>query len=162
MTSPSAGAGSGTLDLSALDKAMAGSGTGTRGTGGAAGAGGSGGTAGGVTGSGTGGGVPGSAITGPGYTVLWDQPEASKGREVLKAVTPSVPAWVGKQGMTLSVTVSFTLGADGVLSGVTVEKSSGYADVDSEVVRAIRQWRFSTAPGAGPVRGLIPYKITSR
>jgi TonB family protein len=93
---------------------------------------------------------------------VWDQPDASKGREVVSAVTPKIPAWVAKQGLTLLVSVSFTLRADGVVSAVIVDKSSGYADVDSAVVDAIRRWRFTAATGTASIKGEIPFKITSK
>ncbi len=80
----------------------------------------------------------------------------------MSAVTPKIPAWVAKQGLSLSVTVSFTLSADGLLSAVSVKKTSGYSDVDAAVVDAILRWRFTTAAGSASIKGEIPFKITSR
>jgi TonB family protein len=143
----------GTLDLSQLDKTIAGAGTGGGGTGSGTGSG----TAGAGAGQGGAGG------TGPGdYTVVWDTPDAARGRELLSAALPKVPQWVGTQGLTLSVTVSFTLQPDGVVSSVTLEQSSGYADVDSAMLDAIRRWRFTASRGAAAARGLIPYVIKAR
>ncbi len=157
VTSPSAGAGSGTLNLGKLDTAIAGSGTSGRGTGAAA----SGGTTSGGGGTSTsGGGGGGAAVAGGGYRVLWDQPDTGKGRTVVKTVDPKLPASVGKEGLTLRVQVSFVLGPDGLLSNVKVDLSSGYGAVDSAVVDAIRQWRFTAAPGSASITGLIPYIIT--
>jgi TonB family protein len=69
---------------------------------------------------------------------------------------------VSAQGLSLSVTVSFTLLPDGVIGGVSLQQSSGYADVDAAVIDAIRRWRFTPAEGAPPARGLIPYVIRTQ
>jgi TonB family protein len=66
---------------------------------------------------------------------------------------------VSTQGLTLSVAVGFTLMPDGVLSGVSLQQSSGYADVDAAVIDAIRRWRFTAARGGSAVKGVIPYVI---
>lgn len=178
----------GPLDLKKLDQAIAGRGAGTPGAaGGASGASTGGastaqagdragqagaaagqqGQAGGGGGTGGGGGAGGAGGTGGGgeagnYRVVWDQPDASKGRVLLSRTDPKLPAWVSKQGLTLSVTASFVLMPDGVVSVVSMARSSGYADVDSAFLDAIRRWRFTAAKGAGPVTGLIPYVVKSR
>jgi protein TonB len=94
--------------------------------------------------------------------VVWDKPDASKGRAVLSSVKPKIPAWVSTQGLTMSVKVSFTLQPEGVVSAVSVARSSGYADVDSAVIDAIRRWRFTPAKGGGPVQGVITHIINTR
>ena len=165
--------GSDSLDLSQLDKAMTGSGTGSRGSAAGGGSGtassgsrtGTGGTGSGGTGTGSGGAGGGAGAGGAGsggYSVEWDQPDASKGRILLNHPGPKIPAWVSAQGLTLSVRVAFTLLPDGVVSTVSVQNSTGYADVDSSVVDAIRHWRFSAAKGGGAVKGVIPYIIKTR
>jgi TonB family protein len=152
------GTGSGgTLDssLSQLDKAISGSGTGGSGTG-RAGAG-QGTQAG--TGSGTGAGT-GKGGTGTGGSgIVWDQPETSKGRVLISDVTPKVPSWVGRQGLTLFVTVAFTVTPNGVVATARIEKSSGYADVDAAVIDAIRRSVFSPSKGTATVTGTRPYVI---
>jgi TonB family protein len=176
LVGPGKGA-AGSLDLSKFDQALAGKGTGASATAGGAGgaakgqpgAGQAGGT--GQGGAGTGGqgqggaggtGGAGGAGGAGGYRVVWDQPDASKGRELLSAPKPKVPAWVSTQGLTLSITIAFVLLPDGVVSGVSLAQSSGYADVDSAIIDAIRRWRFTPAKGAGQVKGLIPYVIKSK
>jgi TonB family protein len=160
--SGSGGTGTGgNLDLSQLDKAISGSQAG--GTGKAGGGSGQGtGTQAG-TGTGTGGGtgtVKGGGGSGSGtYSVVWDQPDASKGRNLVSAPSPRIPSWVSSQGLTLRVTVAFTLTQSGVISTVTVEQSSGYADVDAAVIDAIRRWRFTPSKATGTVDGVIPYVI---
>lgn len=167
----------GPLDLGKLDQAIAGRGAGisaaagpasgaaTGGTGaGQAGAKpGQGGAAAGQQGQAGGGGAGAGGAGGAGdYRVVWDQPDASKGRVLLSRIDPKLPAWVSKQGLTLSVTISFVLMPDGVVSVVFTARSSGYADVDSAFKDAIRRWRFTAAKGAGPATGLIPYVINPK
>jgi TonB family protein len=62
----------------------------------------------------------------------------------------------------MTVIVSFTLEPEGVVSAVSVTRSSGYADVDSAVSDAIRRWRFTPANGGGPVKGGITHVINTR
>ncbi len=163
-------ASGGNLDLSQLDKAIAGAGSGTgKGGTGQAGAGG---TGKGSSGTGPGGGGTGPGASGSGggggggggqnYSVVWSQPDASRGRTLLSTVSPKVPSWVSAQGLTLSVTVAFTLLSDGVIGGVVLEQSSGYADVDAAVLDAIRRWRFSASASTASVKGVIPYVIKTR
>jgi len=163
---PASSGSGGNLDLSQLDRAISGSGavsgTGRSGTGSGSGAGAG-------TGSGTGGGNGSGQEAGTGtgagsggggsYSVQWEQPSAAQGRRLLSAPAPRVPKFVGEQGLTLSMTVAFTLTPDGVVSGVTIERSSGYAEVDALVREAIGRWRFTTTTTPGNVRGVIPYVI---
>jgi TonB family protein len=163
----------GPLDLRKLDQAIAGRGAGAPGAAGASSGSATGGTgagpAGGKAGQGgtatsqgrAGGGGGGAGGAGD-YRVVWDQPDAGKERVLLSRPDPKLPSWVSKQGLTLSVTASFVLMSDGVVSVVSMARSSGYADVDSAFIDAIRRWRFTAAKGAGPVSGLIPYVIRSK
>jgi TonB family protein len=155
----------GSLDLGKLDKALASGGSGTgggaggTGTGGGSGSGGSGG--GGAGGSGSGGSGSGGGSTGSGaanYPVQWGS-DGGEGRKMVITSPVKLPAWVSQQGLTLSVTVSFIVLDNGVISGVTVKQSSGYALVDQAVVDAIRLCQFNPAPNAPPVSGIIPYLI---
>jgi len=147
----------GALDLGKLDKALASAGSAgsAAGRGGSTGTGGSGSASG--SGSGSGGGSGGSA-TGP-YSVEWGTPDAGKGRWLVFTVTPKLPSWVEREGLPLSVKVSFSVLADGVVTGASIQRSSGYADVDAAVVDAIRLWLFNSVPNGALVRGIIPYVI---
>ena len=166
VTGSSESTSGGKVDLGALDKSLAsaagkgagkpgGAGAGGAGSGAAAGAGGSGSTASGGTGGGSGSG------TGSGQ-ISWEGAEAGKGRTLVYSVSPKLPARVSAQGLSLSVTVSFTLLSDGLIGSAVVQHSSGYTDVDAAVLAAIRRWRFTPAEGATPVRGFIPYIIRAR
>jgi TonB family protein len=139
----------GSLDLSQLDRALSGGSS-------AKGGGGSGGAGNGVGAAGSGGAGAGG---GPGYSVRWGGGGSGNGRTLLSTSPPKLPLWVNKQGLTLSVTVSFTVLADGAIGGVSLQQSCGYADVDAAVVDAVRRWRFTPAEGAAPAKGLIPYII---
>ena len=96
------------------------------------------------------------------FRFLWDQPEAGKARRLLSSSQPRIPEWVSKEGLSLTVLVSFTLTPDGLLSDVNVEASSGYNDVDEAVSEAVRLWRFSADPSARPIHGQIPYAVRAR
>ena len=135
------GAAGSTLDLGTLDKALAG--------------------------SAKSGGTPGKTGAGSGadardFSVVWDEPDAGKGRDLLSAPRPNLPQWVADQGLTLSVTVSFAVAPDGVVAQARVARSSGYSDVDAAVLEAVRRWRFRAAQTAQTVRGTIAYIIRAR
>ncbi len=101
-------------------------------------------------------------LAGQSYSILWSGAGSGRGRTLVSTTSPKLPAWVSAQGLTLSVTVSFTLLSDGTTGGVSLQQSSGYADVDASVVDAIRRWRFTSVEGAPPARGTIPYVIQAR
>ncbi len=145
--------GGGSLDLGSLDTALAGAGTGKGGTP-PRGGGGTSVSGGGGTGEGAGG--------QGGFSISWDRPAAGRERKLLAAPKPKIPGWVGKEGLTLRVAVSFSVSPEGVVSQPRLGKSSGYSDVDAAVVEAVRLWRFSAAPSAGTIRGQVPYEIRPR
>ncbi len=94
-----------------------------------------------------------------GGPITWAEAGAGRARQLVNAPKPKMPAWVGSQGLNLSVTVTFTVGADGLVSMASVAKSSGYGDVDAAVLDAIRRWRFTAVGSAEPLHGTIPYVI---
>jgi TonB family protein len=151
------------LDLSQVDKALAGR-TAARPGSAAAGNPGSENEGGGQPGvkGGSGADTSGNGTPGTPVNVVWDKPAANVGRTLVSTPAPKLPPWVGAQGLTLSVTVAFTLQPDGVMAAVTLEKSSGYADVDSALIDAIRRWRFNAAKVTTSVGGKIPYIIKTR
>ena len=137
-----AGTSSGsTLDLGTLDKALAGSAK---------------------TGATAGKAAPDAGADARDFSVVWDEPDAGKGRDLLSAPLPSLPHWVADQGLALSVTVSFAVAPDGVVAQARVARSSGYSDVDAAVLEAVRRWRFRAADTTRTVRGAIPYTIRAR
>jgi TonB family protein len=119
------------------------------------------------TAAGSGGGGGGGSLSSGGggqgnYRFQWDQPQAAEARKLLADPRPKIPLWVSKEGLSLTVLITFTLTRDGVLNDVNVEASSGYNEVDAAVSEAVRHWRFSADPSARPIHGLIPYVIRAR
>lgn len=96
------------------------------------------------------------------FSVVWDEPDAAKGRELLSAPLPKLPPRVQEEGLTLSMKVSFTVTPGGVVALARVIRSSGYADVDAAVLEAVRRWRFTSAETTRTVSGTIPYTIRAR
>jgi len=92
-----------------------------------------------------------------GFEIEWDDP--TSGREAVSRVEPRIPQWVSEQGLRLKVVVAFVLTPQGILSAVRVEDSSGYIDVDSAVLEAVRKWKFKPVNSTQQVRGRLPYKI---
>jgi TonB family protein len=86
--------------------------------------------------------------------------EDSKNRKPVSMPLPVVPDWVAKQGVRLSVGTVFTLTPQGFLTGIKVEKSSGYMDVDAAVMDALRKWKFEAVGGGKNVKGRITYIIS--
>ena len=154
-------AAGGSLDLGKLDKALAGGSAGRGGAGGASGSGGTGATGGGGSGGGSGSrsgaGSGTAAAGGTSYPVQWGSP-SGEGRRMVVVATPKLPAWVSQQGLTLAVTVKFTVLANGIVEGAAIEHSSGYADVDAAVLDAIRMCLFNSVENAPPMNGVIPYR----
>lgn len=95
-----------------------------------------------------------------GIVILWDDP--SQGREPTETPRPQIPAWVSEEGLRLQVVVSFVLTPQGVLRDVEVERGSGYSDVDSAVLEALRRWKFRPVSSTRTVTGRVPYTIVPR
>lgn len=60
-------------------------------------------------------------------------------------VQPVYPLSLLEASVESEVTLSLTIGADGTVDGVRVERGSGYRDFDTAAVEAVRRWRFSPA-----------------
>jgi TonB family protein len=95
-----------------------------------------------------------------GIVILWDDP--SQGREPTYTPRPQIPTWVSEQGLRLQVVVSFVLTPQGVLRDVKVEQGSGYSDVDTAVLEALRRWKFRPVSSTRTVTGRVPYTIIPR
>jgi len=92
-----------------------------------------------------------------GFLIEWEDPAA--GREAVTMVLPRIPRWVSEQGLRLKIVVAFVLTPQGILSAVHLEESSGYSDVDSAVLEAVRKWKFKAVMSSRQVRGRLPYRI---
>ncbi|MFW6180573.1 MAG: energy transducer TonB family protein [Spirochaetota bacterium] len=105
--------------------------------------------------------IAGDAASQEGPDITWE--DASQGRRLLSpAEDPRIPEWVQREGLYLTVTVSFTVTPLGHTTGLRVDKSSGYPDVDAAVTQAVRGLRFNPVQGADPARGSIRYIINTR
>lgn len=150
---PEAGAAApGVLDTTRLDAALSG-GAAAGGTATSSGAPAPGGT------SGASSGVSSGVAQRP-YEIEWDNRE--QGRDTAETPAPIVPAWVSREGLSLTVDVTFVLTDAGLLRDVKVAKSSGYSDVDSAVLEALRRWRFRAAPNSRDISGRVRYSIVPR
>jgi len=83
----------------------------------------------------------------------------NKNRSPLKTYEPEIPEWVSRQGLRLTIKVSFWLRPEGFLTDFDVYVSSGYPDVDLKIVEALRKWRFPSVSGTENVHGQITYYI---
>jgi protein TonB len=95
-----------------------------------------------------------------GISILWEDP--AQGRETTFTPRPVIPKWVSDAGLRLTVEVNFVLTPQGVLSSVRIQKSSGYSDVDSSVLEALRRWKFKPVAGRTSVKGRVGYLILPR
>jgi TonB family protein len=138
------------LPLVPVDRALAGGGAAAPGTKSAAAAGPSGSPAAGRPG-GTG------TVSREGVSILWEDPAA--GREPTFMPKPAIPDWVRRAGLTLSVEVDFVLTPQGVMQSVRTGKSSGYTDVDTAVLEALRRWKFKPVSGRTNISGRVGYLI---
>ncbi len=106
-----------------------------------------------------------TAVTGTPSTgapkIEWE--DDRRGRMLLSSPTlPVIPEWVKKEGLNLTVTVSFEVTPQGHTLNLNVKQSSGYSDVDSVVLEAVRKLRFNPIADNRNVRGTIRYIISTR
>ncbi len=94
--------------------------------------------------------------------IVWDEPDAAKGRGLLSWPDVRLPDTVGKTGLVLEVKVAFSVNADGLVTSARVEHGSGYPDVDAACLEALRQARFTRAKAATELNGSRTIRITLR
>ncbi|MBN2324343.1 MAG: TonB family protein [Spirochaetes bacterium] len=93
--------------------------------------------------------------------ITWD--ESGADRTLISPITlPKIPEWVKEEGLRLRAVVSFSVTPDGNATSLRVERSSGYADVDSSVLETVRKLKFNPISEDRTVRGRIDYLITPR
>lgn len=78
--------------------------------------------------------------------------------EIIRRQAPRYPAEAIRQRHEGTVMLLLTIGADGLPREITVEQSSGYAELDQAAVESARQWRFKAfkTSGATTARAHIP------
>jgi len=102
-------------------------------------------------------GAPGTELT----EIIWD--DAKSGRKLLSpAGKPEIPEWVKREGLDLTVKVSFEVTPQGHTVLIRVKKSSGYSDVDASILEAVRKLRFNPIREQKNVRGTVSYIISTR
>ncbi len=84
-----------------------------------------------------------------------------KDRKVVGAVIPAFPEWARLQGlMEAEVAIRFNVDAEGlVMSGMRVERTSGYGRLDRLCLDSLRHWTFAPAPGSGAQWGVITFRF---
>ena len=82
-------------------------------------------------------------------------------RKVTNSAVPAFPEWARQQGlMEAEVAIRFTVDAEGnVMSGMRVERTSGYGRLDRLVMESLRSWTFAPAPGSGAQWGVITFRF---
>jgi len=84
-----------------------------------------------------------------------------KDRKVGSASIPAFPEWARTQGMMeAEVAIRFNVDAEGsVMSGMRVERTSGYGRLDRLCMEHLRNWTFAPAPGSGAQWGVITFRF---
>ena len=79
-------------------------------------------------------------------------------------IRPELPRWVEDEQKKLVVVFSFILDANGRITYLNLDKSSGYQDVDTAIAQALMPrdgngWQFSRPAGDERVMGKLTYRI---
>lgn len=81
------------------------------------------------------------------------------GRIVLYHQEPDYPDWAQQYGLEFQIRLKFWIQASGEVSFVEVENSSGYPEVDAEVIQVMKRWRFNAVDNASLQWGKILFKF---
>lgn len=73
-----------------------------------------------------------------------------------------LPEWVVKQGLSLEMSFSFIVGIRGDVTYISMDKSSGYGDVDRAVMRSFRKWQFTNPLVKDRITGTYIYRTRTR
>ena len=93
--------------------------------------------------------------------IVWD--DASSERMLTYAgPDPKIPSWVQKEGLTLKTAISFAVTPEGHTISVKIRISSGYSDVDTALLNAVRKMKFNPEPSNKRVTGTITYIISPK
>lgn len=86
------------------------------------------------------------------------------GRGILRRIDPRYPERMQREYGVGVVLVRVHVAPDGTVSRATVERSSGYLDIDNAVKGAVVRWRFSPLPEGdlGVQTGVIPFHFEIR
>ena len=64
-------------------------------------------------------------------------------RNLLRKIIPEYPQWAEDKGVEGEVRLKFWVSPDGTVASVEMETTSGYPDLDSRAMRAVRKYLFS-------------------
>jgi len=90
--------------------------------------------------------------------IVWDD-ASSKRILTFSGPQPKIPSWVKREGLGLKVGISFAVTPEGHTTSVEIRISSGYSDVDTAILDAVRKMKFNPDPGSKIVTGTITYII---
>lgn len=76
--------------------------------------------------------------------------------------SPAIPSWVKQEGLDLKVLVSFAVTPEGHTTSVKIRISSGYTDVDTAILDAVRKMKFNPDRKNELVTGTITYIISPK
>ncbi len=63
-------------------------------------------------------------------------------REVIRRVYPEYPQWAQEQGIEGSLKLRFWVSPQGIIERVELESTSGYPEMDSRAIEAMKKWLF--------------------
>ena len=93
--------------------------------------------------------------------IVWDDASGERVR-IYKGPLPDIPIWVKEEGLDLKMAVTFAVTPEGLTTSVEIEESSGYSDVDTSVLEAVRKMKFNPVADSKIVTGTIRYIISPR
>ncbi len=97
-------------------------------------------------------------IEGGGPYIEWENTRGTR-KVISFGPKPKVPEWVKREGLKLSTTVIFKVDPGGKVVDLRVIKSSGYSEIDAEVVESVRRIVFEPVKGNRMDTGKITYVI---
>ncbi|MFC1668413.1 energy transducer TonB [Chlamydiota bacterium] len=89
----------------------------------------------------------------------------NQSRELLYQKDPLLPDWVEAMGITFSLELQVWIDKNGFIKSVLLNRSSGYAELDSLFVKTIGQWRYepiNTKSKSGLHTGKIVYTYSGK
>ncbi|MDR1701555.1 MAG: energy transducer TonB, partial [Sporomusaceae bacterium] len=87
-------------------------------------------------------GSPGGANSGSGQGIQKGEPIRP---QLLRKTEPAYPEKARAEARTGTVTVSLEVLANGQVGRVSIQQSSGHADLDAAAVKDVKKWRFAPA-----------------
>jgi TonB family protein len=85
--------------------------------------------------------------------------EGSNGRELVYKTPLKVSKEFEKEGVKTSIKLRFTVLDSGLISGAEVLVSTGYSELDRDIIDQFKQWRFQEIKGMPPVYGIFESDI---